>query len=47
MKSVQKFASIHASVHNDFSHERHLIDRQTDIQDPPLGRIGRVADLVS
>ena len=29
MKSLQKFASVHANVHNHFSHERHLIDRQT------------------
>ena len=29
MKTLQKFASVHASVHNHFSHERHLVDRQT------------------
>jgi putative transposase len=29
MKSLQKFASVHASFHNHFSSERHLIDRQT------------------
>jgi putative transposase len=29
MKSLQKFASVHASLHNHFSSERHLIDRQT------------------
>ncbi len=29
MKSLQKFASIHADVHNHFNAERHLIDRQT------------------
>lgn len=29
MKSLQKFASVHANVHNHFNHERHLIDRQT------------------
>lgn len=29
MKSLQKFASVHANVHNHFSHERHLVDRQT------------------
>lgn len=28
MKSLQKFASVHANVHNHFSSERHLIDRQ-------------------
>ncbi len=27
-KSLQKFASIHASVHNHFNQERHLISRQ-------------------
>jgi len=29
MKSLQKFASVHANVHNYFNSERHLIDRQT------------------
>ncbi len=29
MKSLQKFASIHASLHNHFNSERHLVDRQT------------------
>ena len=29
MKSLQKFASVHANVHNHFNSERHLIDRQT------------------
>nr|WP_051272756.1 DDE-type integrase/transposase/recombinase [Sphingomonas phyllosphaerae] len=28
MNTLQKFASIHANVHNHFSLERHLIDRQ-------------------
>lgn len=29
MKSLQKFASAHANLHNHFNQERHLIDRQT------------------
>ncbi len=29
MKSLQKFASVHASTHNHFASERHLINRQT------------------
>ncbi len=29
MKSLQKFASVHASMHNHFNSERHLVDRQT------------------
>ena len=29
MKSLQKFASAHASFHNHFNSERHLVDRQT------------------
>ena len=29
MKSLQKFASVHASLHNHFNSERHLADRQT------------------
>lgn len=29
MKTLQKFASVHANVHNQFNLERHLVDRQT------------------
>jgi putative transposase len=29
MKSLQKFASVHASFHNHFAKQRHLVDRQT------------------
>ena len=29
MKTLQKFSSVHASVHNLFNQERHLVDRQT------------------
>ena len=29
MKTLQKFASVHANVHNHFNSERHLINRQT------------------
>ena len=29
MKSLQKFASVHANIHNHFNQERHLVDRQT------------------
>jgi len=29
MKSLQKFASIHANIHHHFNSQRHLIDRQT------------------
>ena len=29
MKSLQKFASVHANVHNHFNFERHLVDRTT------------------
>ena len=29
MKSVQKFAAVHVSLHNHFASERHLVDRQT------------------
>ena len=28
MKSLQKFVSVHASFHNHFNQERHLVDRQ-------------------
>ena len=29
MKTLQKFASVHASLHNHFNQERHRTDRQT------------------
>jgi hypothetical protein len=29
VRTLQKFASVHANVHNHFNHERHLVDRQT------------------
>ena len=29
MKTLQKFASVHANVHNHFNLERHFVDRQT------------------
>lgn len=29
MKSLQKFASVHASLHNHFNQERHLVDLRT------------------
>ena len=29
MKTLRKFASDHANVHNHFNNERHLVDRQT------------------
>ena len=29
IKTLQKFASVHASLHNHFNSERHLVDRQT------------------
>ena len=29
MKALQKFASVHASLHDHFNSERHLVDRQT------------------
>ena len=29
MKTLQKFASVHANVHNHFDQGRHLVDRQT------------------
>ena len=29
METLQKFASVHASLDNHFNQERHLVDRQT------------------
>jgi putative transposase len=28
MKTLQKFASVHAAVHNHFNQERHLVSRK-------------------
>jgi putative transposase len=45
MKSLQKFASVHANVHNHFNLERHLVDRQTYKErcSAALAEWGRVA----
>lgn len=29
MHTLQKFSSVHASLHNDFNQDRHLTSRQT------------------
>lgn len=29
MKALQKFASVHANLHNHFPMERHIVDRKT------------------
>ncbi|MCZ8172961.1 MAG: DDE-type integrase/transposase/recombinase [Brevundimonas sp.] len=29
MNSLQKFASVHANIHNHFNLDRHLVDRKT------------------
>jgi putative transposase len=29
MKTLRKFAAVHASIHNDFNSERRLVDRMT------------------
>ena len=29
VKTLQKFASVHASIHNHFNHQRHLNRRET------------------
>jgi putative transposase len=41
MKSLQKFASVHANVHGQFSLERHITDRQT-YKDRRLAAFGRL-----
>lgn len=28
IRTLQKFASVHASIHNHFNRERHLVNRQ-------------------
>ena len=40
MKTLQKFSSVHAQVHNHFSQERHLVSRE---KTETLRRAGRVA----
>jgi putative transposase len=40
MKTLQKFSSVHAQVHNHFNQERHLVDRQTY----KLGRSAALAE---
>jgi len=42
MKSLQKFASAHAGLHNHFNSERHS-RRSLNLQAATLGRLGRVA----
>jgi hypothetical protein len=51
MNSLQKFASVHASPHNHFAQQRHLVDRHTYKEHrsaalaewQSLGRAGRAA----
>ena len=40
MKSLQKFASVHASFHNHFSQERHLVDRARQVANGGIGSLG-------
>lgn len=42
MKTLQKFASVHASLHIHFRQDRHLVDRQ-DLPDSPPDRLGPMA----
>jgi putative transposase len=39
MKTLQKFASVHANIHNHFSLERHVVDRK-NLQKTTLSRLG-------
>jgi hypothetical protein len=46
MKTLQKFASIHANISNHFNRERHLVDRPTYKMlrsDAGLVRLSRLA----
>jgi hypothetical protein len=36
LKTLQKFSSVHAQVHNQFNQERHLVTRQVYIRDARL-----------
>ena len=42
IETLQKFASVHASIHNHFNHDRHL-NRRQHFQTRPSSRLGRVA----
>jgi hypothetical protein len=42
LKTLQKFSSVHAQVHNYFHQERHLVYK-TSLQEETLGRVGEVA----
>ena len=42
MRTLQKFSSVHAQVHNHFNQERHLVTRHV-YKHRKLCRIGRVA----
>lgn len=47
MKSLQKFASVHANVHNHFNQERHLVwacpdNREFDLQNRAVLRFSGV-----
>ena len=46
IKTLQKFAAAHASVHNHFNQERHLYNRE-NLQTQSLRRFGRVASTCS
>jgi hypothetical protein len=37
MKTLQKFSSVHAEVHNHFNQERHLVTRQQSRLENPAG----------
>ena len=45
LKKLQKFASVHANVHNHFNLERHLVDRKTykERRSASLAEWGQVA----
>ena len=46
IKTLQKFASIHASIYNHFNHQRHLNRRDT-FKTRPSYRPGRVVSTCS
>ncbi len=46
MKTLQQFASVHASFHNHFNQGRHLVSRD-QFKHPTLSRPGGVADLAA
>jgi hypothetical protein len=47
MKTLQKFSSVHAQVHNIFNQERHLVSREIYKRRRCAGRVARRHGLIA